>query len=227
MPRNPELSVTRFPNAALLLTIVLFCSCLVVSLARADATIEGHVELPKARVTTMMNQRYEVVTNGGVVSISPPVAIVYLEGTFAEPTATPTAQIVQHDFTFIPAVLPVRTGTRVEFPNEDKAYHNIFSYSQPKRFDLGRYRGDERPIPSEIFDKPGLVTLRCDIHEHMRAIILVLDTPHFILSDTEGNFRLTGLPPGRYTLKVWLNSKSTLERVVELQADSVQRADFP
>jgi len=73
---------------------------------------------------------------------------------------------------------------------------------------------------------PGLVTLRCEIHEHMRAVVLVLNTPHFVITDTEGRFRLSGLPVGRYTLKAWLNSKTTLERPVEL-TDTVLRVDFP
>ena len=63
----------------------------------------------------------------------------------------------------------MQTGTRVEFPNLDDTYHSVYSYSPAKRFDLGRYRRDERPIPWVLFDKPGLITLRCDIHEHMRA----------------------------------------------------------
>lgn len=206
---------------------VLSALLLIPSSGRAGAIVEGHVDLPKTHTAAVMNQRYEVITNGGIVSINPPVAVVYLEGNFPPPDTPRTEQMAQRNFTFFPAVLPIQTGTRVEFPNEDNAYHNIFSYSPAKRFDLGRYRPDERPVPSEVFDKPGLVTLRCDIHEHMRAIILVLDTPHFVLSDTAGNFRLTDLPPGHYKLKAWLNSKTTLEHTVEIQADSIQRSDFP
>jgi hypothetical protein len=72
--------------------------------------------------------------------------------------------------------------------------------------------------PSQVFDKPGLATLRCDIHEHMRGLILVLATPHFAKTDGEGRFRLGGLPAGRYKLKAWLDSKTTLERPVTLPA---------
>lgn len=174
-----------------------------------------------------MNQRYEVIANAGVISIDPPLAVVYLEGAFAGEDQEQVEEIRQRNYTFIPSVLPIRRGTRVEFPNDDKTYHNIFSYSPAKRFDLGRYRADERPIPSEVFDKPGLVTLRCDIHEHMRAIILVLDTPFFVLTDRDGNFRLTGLPAGEYVLKAWLNSKTTLQRTVSIPEEGAQRIDFP
>ena len=144
-----------------------------------------------------MNKRYGIVSYGGVLSPYPPVAVVYLEGSFPRPAQIATAQMVQKDLTFVPAILPVLVGTRVEFPNLDDTYHNIFSYSAAKRFDLGRYRSDERPIPAEVFDVAGLVTVRCDIHEHMRALILVLDTPHFVVSDADGRYRLENLPEGR------------------------------
>jgi plastocyanin len=175
----------------------------------------------------LVNQRYQIVAHGGVVSTNPPLAVIYLEGTFPKPAVAPVAQMTQKDLTFLPGLLPVQVGTKVEFPNLDDTYHNIFSFSPPKRFDLGRYRADEKPIPSVMFDQPGLVTLRCDIHEHMRALILVLETPHFVMTDVGGNFRLSGVPPGRYIVKAWIDSKTTKEFPVELKEDATLRVDFP
>jgi len=216
----------RLPRGRLLLFIVAVGAGYP-ALPVVAASIEGRVTLPKTRSTPVVNQRYEIVSKAGALSTNPPVAIVYLEGTFPKPASLPVAQIRQKDLTFVPSLLPVQLGTRVEFPNLDESYHNIFSFSPPKRFDLGRYRADERPIPSQLFDAPGLVTLRCDIHEHMRALILVVDTPHFALTSATGEFRLTGLPEGRYVLKAWIDSRTTLERPVELKADGVVRLDFP
>jgi len=193
----------------------------------AQATIEGHVTLPKTHSAPVMNLRYEIATKGGVVSTNPPLAVVYLTGSFPRPAAPPSAQIAQKDLMFEPALLPVQVGTRVEFPNLDETYHNIFSFSPAKRFDLGRYRADEKPVPAQVFDTAGLVILRCDIHEHMRGLILVLDTPHFAVSDAEGHYRLSGLPAGHYTLKAWIDSKTTLERPVELQDGATLNVDFP
>jgi plastocyanin len=195
--------------------------------AGAQAVIEGRVDLPKTHSAPVMNKRYEIVTTGGVLAPNPPVAVVYLAGSFPPPAAPPVQQITQTNFAFVPALLPVQVGTKVEFPNLDNTFHNIFSYSPPKRFDLGRYRPDERPIPSQVFDQPGLVTLRCDIHEHMRGLILVLETPHFVTSDPEGRFRLTNLPPGRFTLKAWLNSKTTLEVPVDLKSNGTLQVNLP
>ena len=193
----------------------------------ASAAVEGRVELPKSHSAPIQAKRYQIVTKGGVLSTQPPLAVVYLEGSFPRPASLPTKQVAQKDLTFIPSLLPVRVGTKVEFPNLDDTYHNIFSYSPPKRFDLGRYRPDERPIPTQVFDKPGLVILRCDIHEHMRGLILVLNTPYFVMTDTNGHFRLDGLPAGHYTLKAWIDSRTTREKLVELKNGETFHVDFP
>jgi plastocyanin len=153
--------------------------------------------------------------------------VVYLEGSFGKPANLPVKQMAQKDLTFVIPLLPVEVGTKVEFPNLDDTFHNIFSYSPAKRFDLGRYRSDERPIPSQVFDVAGLVTLHCDIHEHMRGLILVLETPHFVLSDTEGHYHLGGLPAGHYTLKAWVDSKTTYEKPVDLKSGATLHVDFP
>ena len=195
--------------------------------SKAQATIEGRVELNKTRSAPVMAKRYEVVTKGGVLSTDPPLAVVYLEGSFSKPASLPKKQVLQKDLVFSPGLLPVQVGTTIEFPNLDDTYHNIFSYSPAKRFDLGRYRPDERPIPSQTFDTPGLITLRCDIHEHMRGLILVLNTPHFVTTDADGRYRLSGVPPGKYTLKAWVDSKTTHERTVEVKSGAATRVDFP
>lgn len=212
------------PRSAVFLLVA---AALPVPAAFAHATVEGRVTLPKTHYAPVMNKRYEIVTTAGVLSTNPPLAVVYLEGDFPPAAAGSAAQVGQKDMAFVPALLPVQAGTRVEFPNYDDNYHNIFSFSPAKRFDLGRYRPDERPIPSVLFDVPGLVVLRCDIHEHMRGLILVLATPHYILTDPAGRYRLDGLPAGHYTLKVWLDSRTTLEHPVDLADGATLHVDFP
>jgi plastocyanin len=212
-----------FRTVALLLS----AAALPAPVAWAQAAVAGRVALPKTHATPVMNKRYEIVASGGILSTNPPLAVVYLEGSFAQPPPAAVQQMAQKDMNFVPMLLPVQAGTRVEFPNLDDMYHNIFSFSPAKRFDLGRYRPDERPIPSLLFDVPGLVVLRCDIHEHMRGLILVLATPYFVLTDVAGRYRLDGLPAGHYTLKVWLDSRTTLEHPVDLQVGRTLQVDFP
>src|SRR3954454_5574288 len=209
----------------------LFCLILFLSAANisfGQASIEGRVELPKTKSAPVMTKRYETVTNGGVLATNPPLAVVYLDGASSKAASLPTKQVAQKDLAFVPGLLPVQVGTKVEFPNLEKdTYHNIFSFSPAKRFDLGRYRPDEKPVPFQVFDVPGLVTLRCDIHEHMRGLILVLATPHLATTDENGHFRLSGLPAGHYTLKAWVDSRTTREHPVDLKSGSTLHVDFP
>src|SRR6266496_5360779 len=83
----------------------------------ASATVEGRVELPKSHSAPVQAKRYEIVSKGGVLSTQPPLAVVYLDGFFPKPDSLPTKQVTQKDLTFIPALLPVRVGTKVEFPS--------------------------------------------------------------------------------------------------------------
>jgi plastocyanin len=193
----------------------------------AASTVTGHVALPARRSAPVPNERYEIVSRAGILATNPPLAVVYLAGPFPLPAGTTEPEMAQRGLAFVPTLLPIQAGTRVSFPNYDDTYHNIFSYSAAKRFDLGRYRSDERPIPSVLFDTPGLVTLHCDIHEHMRALILVLDTPYFVLTRPDGSFRLTGLPPGKHVLKAWVDSRTTREQPVALADGATSAVDFP
>lgn len=193
--------------------------------AHAQAVVEGTVQLPARPAEMAVNQRYQ--TAGAVVGApEPPKAVVYLEGTFPAPATNATVMMGQKNLQFAKGLLPIQSGSLVTFPNEDEVYHNVFSYSKIKRFDLGRYRKDDKPA-AQKFDKPGAVKLFCEIHEHMRATILVLDTPHFTTTGADGRYTLTNLPPGQFTLKAWLDEKLILEKRVELKAGETNHVDFP
>ena len=209
---------------AFLLAVVLFW---LDPKAQAQAVIVGRVRLSEEPVAPVANRRYQVVGQGGALAMSPPQAVVYLDGVFPAPATPAVVQMSQKELVFVPALLPVQVGTKVEFPNLDPAYHNVFSYSPAKRFDLGRYLPRERPIPAQTFDKVGLVTLRCDIHEHMRALVLVLPTPYFVVTGEGGRFRLEGLPAGPCLLKVWMNSRTTIEHPLVLQDHATLNLDIP
>lgn len=193
--------------------------------AHAQAIVEGTVQLPARPADAALNQRYQAA-GGTVAAPEPPTAVVYLEGTFPAAATNATVEMGQKSLQFSKGLLPIQKGTMVAFPNQDEVYHNVFSYSKTKRFDLGRYRKEDKPA-TQVFDKPGAVKLFCEIHEHMRATILVLDTPHFVKTEADGKYRLANLPPGKYTLKAWLDEKVILERPVELKAGETTRVDFP
>jgi plastocyanin len=195
--------------------------------SHGQALIEGKVTLPKPEPMDAPPPRYAGQV-GEVAPPDPPVAVVYLEGQFPKAATHPTHltnEVRQVGMQFRPALLPIQVGTAVSFPNRDDFYHNVFSYSKPKRFDLGRYRKNDRP-PVEIFDKPGVVKLYCEIHQHMRGVILVLDTPYFIPTQTNGLYRLPNLPAGQYRLKAWVDEKHVYERPVDLAPGQQLHVDF-
>jgi plastocyanin len=195
--------------------------------AYGQAAVQGKVNLPKPETSTVPPPHY-AGQMGEIAPPDPPTAVVYLEGQFPNSltnTLPGTNQVLQQGMQFRPALLPVRVGTMVSFPNEDEFYHNVFSYSKPKRFDLGRYRKNDKS-PGQIFDQPGVVKLYCDIHHHMRGVILVLDTPYFIRTQTNGAYRLEDLPAGKYLLKAWVDEKRSWEKPVQLEAGQTLHVDF-
>lgn len=196
----------------------------VASHAVGQASIEGTVQISAKPMSPPPDARYAL--KAGQIAPSPKqVAVVYLEGNFGKSAPQRSLVMQQKGYQFSPGVLAVQTGTSIVFPNGDDDYHNVFSYSKPKRFDLGRFRKEETP-PALVFDKPGIVRLYCEIHSHMRGIILVLDTPHFATTGEDGRFKLSGLPAGNFTLKAWLDEETTLEQPVTLKAGQALHVNF-
>ena len=115
--------------------------------------------------------------------------------------AQPTAIMDQANNAFVPHLLVVQTGTSVLFPNNDSVSHHVYSFSEAKTFELGLYKGDA--YPPVRFETPGVVVLGCNIHDSMLGYIVVVDTPHFALTDDHGAATLHGLAPGEYTVEIW------------------------
>jgi len=114
------------------------------------------------------------------------------------------ARMDQRNEAFEPHVLAIVAGTVVDFPNNDATYHNVFSLSREKPFDLGRYAaGRSRSVR---FDRPGIIRVFCDIHAHMSAFILVFSHRYFAVTDEDGRYRLENVPPGRYNVVAWNES---------------------
>ena len=137
----------------------------------------------------------------------------------------------QKQLTFIPHILPVLVGAKIDFPNNDEVAHNVFSLSRTKKFNLGSYKpGGSKTV---VFDRPGMVDLRCDVHQEMNAYILVLKNPYFAVTDKQGRFTipdqrsleaqgLKGVPtlaPGEYLIKTWHEKLKTVKQKVEVPAN--------
>ena len=127
------------------------------------------------------------------------------------------ARMDQRNETFVPHVLAIVAGTTVDFPNNDRTYHNVFSLSKPKTFDLGRYAAGRSK--SVRFDTPGVVRVFCEIHSHMSAYIVVFSHRYFAVTDESGRYRIDNVPPGEYTVIAWHESMKEESRRVTVGAD--------
>jgi plastocyanin len=157
-----------------------------------------------------------------------PDAVAYAipAGGPVEARGRPTAVIEQVDREFVPYVSVIQTGTAVTFPNRDAILHHVYSFSPAKPFEIRLYTGKS---PTEIvFDKPGTVTLGCNIHDWMTAYVLIVGTPHFGHADARGVVRLQEVPAGTYELRAWHPHQraAVAPHAVTLQATGAEKAAF-
>jgi plastocyanin len=158
--------------------------------------------------------------------------VVYIKGRAGAAGTSPTnvlevttKRVAQQGAVFLPHVLPVMVGTTIEWPNDDDIYHNVFSMSDVKQFDLGLYKGNP-PNKRVTFDQPGRVDVFCSIHENMHCIILVLENPYFAATDDNGHYRISNVPPGTYQLKAWHERLPGDEREIVVPTNGEVKVDF-
>jgi plastocyanin len=183
----------------------------------------GHAATVKAQVDLVQskdpNVRKHSDYSGVVVWLEP------VSGTVAVPVAARHAQMLQKNKTFSPHVLAITVGTTVEFPNRDPIFHNAFSNYNGENFDIGLYPpGTTKSI---AFTRAGVVRVFCNIHPAMSAVILVLKSPHFSVSDKSGALQMTDVPPGSYRLHVFHErateqTLAALTRTIEVSGEGVQ-----
>lgn len=159
----------------------------------------------------------------------PPRIVVYLKQVkphTAKENAVKESYVImdQKNERFVPHILAIARGTKVRFLNSDSIYHNVFSLSHTKSFDLGRYpKGKYRSVR---FDRPGIVNVYCDIHTHMSAYILVLDTPWFAMMGEDGTFSLHNIPAGEYELNMWYGRWQGKPQKIEIQAGQTKKIEL-
>jgi plastocyanin len=155
----------------------------------------------QARVEMMRNGHRLKDASQAVVWLNP-VAGATLETPRQDASKIP--QLVQKNKSFQPSLLVIPVGGKVEFPNHDPFFHNVFSLFEGKRFDLGLYEsGTSRFVQ---FDKPGISYIFCNIHAEMSAVIIALNTPYYAISNARGEISIPNVPPGRYELQVFHSS---------------------
>ena len=202
------------------------------SFAARNATgrIEGQVLL--STTLTTHRPRFRIYADPGGAT-RPPAheademrnVVLYIQKAPVADGFEPARGIVaQRDEHFEPHILPVYRGATVDFPNSDDVFHNVFSLSSAKQFDLGRYpKGSSRSV---VFDHTGTVQVFCHIHSDMSAIVLVLDNPYFAIPSDAGKYVIENVPPGDYTVLGWHECIKAVTRTIHVAAGETVRLDF-
>jgi plastocyanin len=196
--------------------------------AARNGSIRGRVEI--RRVVPSAGARASVA--GGDVLKAPDLtdrlrSVVYLESAPREAfeQIDPAHAVMdQRNETFVPHLLAITAGTTVDFPNSDRIYHNVFSLSKTKTFDLGRYAAGRSQ--SVRFDRPGIVRVFCDIHSHMNAFILVFNHRFFDVTDADGRYRIDNIPPGTYNVVAWNEGLASEPRAASVPDGGTTELDF-
>lgn len=225
--RASVLPLTGFVSLAALL-LPMGSACFAAESLHSDGVIRGTVHI--TRKLTEQRMRFRLYP--GFKPAPPPPdpnarqdewrnIVIYLKSVHSvEPVSNAEDAILtmaQEGETFIPHVLPILIGSTVEFPNHDPIFHNVFSLSGTKSFDLGRYpQSDSRVV---TFDRAGIIPVFCHIHSDMSAIIMVLDNQYFTVPDTDGHYRIDSIPAGTYTLVAWHERSEPIEIQVHVTGD--------
>lgn len=158
------------------------------------------------------------------VKIDPGGSVVWIPGLRVEASATsaPPATVTSRDKRFDPRIIAVSSGSKVTFPNVDSIYHNAFSLSPGNKFDMGLYRkGASRDF---VMKNPGIVRVYCNIHPDMAASVVVVEGNAFSVVQTDGSYRIAGIPPGRHEVHIW--SDVAGEQVVTMNFEAGQTVDW-
>jgi plastocyanin len=191
-------------------------------------------KLTKPRVTASVSiyQRGTAVELGKDATQDPLAyersrVVLYLEGPTLPATApakSAALSMQQLNRRFTPDLLVVPVGSTVAFPNMDPIFHNIFSLSKPKRFDLGSYdKGESRSV---TFTKPGVVYVYCHLHPNMEATIVITPNRWFARSDANGQFRIPAVAPGRYTVVAWHKTAGFFRKSIVVEPGHSPTIDF-
>ncbi|HEV2280546.1 MAG TPA: carboxypeptidase regulatory-like domain-containing protein [Acidobacteriaceae bacterium] len=219
---------------------VAFALALFLSAGAASAQdISGNVVIKKKLTRRSVTAPVSVYQRGTTIRLAQPAAedplvyersrvVVYLEGAVAQSSAeagpTSPAEIRQIDRHFLPDLVVVPVGSTVAFPNMDPIFHNIYSLSKAKSFDLGAYdKGETRRV---YFPRPGIVEIYCHLHPNMQATVVVTPNRYYARPDKNGHYEISNVPPGHYTLVAWHKTAGFFRQSIDIQAGQSFNVDF-
>jgi plastocyanin len=151
--------------------------------------------------------------------------VVWLVDVPAAAPAQGRVVLDQRKLTFSPHILAVRVGTSVEMPNNDRVFHNVFSFKDGKKFDLGLYPSGASKLVT--FDRPGVSRIFCNIHPSMAAYVVAVDSAFFAVSGAGGRFTMPTVPPGTYTFRAWRAGQDVVTGKVAVDAERPLEVRLP
>jgi plastocyanin len=224
MPGSPNRArYARCVRAAALVLIAVWSASGAGSALQAQTgSITGRVEL-QPQAPRRSTSRYAGATADSKEEQAVPAVVYVLGAVPGSPPPSRPIEMIQKDTAFTPAAVIVGVGSSVDFPNEDPFFHNVFAYSEARRFDLGRYpQGESKAVE---FPDPGVVGVFCEVHERMRGVIVVAENPFHALVGVDGSFRIDGVPPGTYRVAFWSADHEPTEQSVTVAADETTRVE--
>jgi plastocyanin len=222
----------RFRTPTLLLSIPAIAVCLNAQAISGTIEIKKKLTRPSVTASVSVYQRGTTVELGKQAETDPIAyersrVVVYLEGPApagAIANDLQPQQIQQLDRRFTPDLVVVPVGSTVSFPNMDPIFHNIYSLSKPKSFDLGSYdKGENRKV---TFPKPGIVEIYCHLHPNMEAVVVVTPNRWYARPDRTGAYKIPDVPPGHYTLVAWHKSAGFFRKSITVESGHDITADF-
>jgi plastocyanin len=237
MERKPDSSVQgigpmRFTNPVVLCAFAICAAGVMAQDVTGTILIKKQLTKPSVTAPVSVYQRGPAVqlskdADDGPIAYEMSRVVIYLEGPqMADGGAAvhPVQQIQQLDRRFMPDLVVVPIGSAVSFPNLDPIFHNIYSLSKAKTFDLGSYdKGETRKV---VFPKPGIVQIYCHLHPNMAATVVVTPNRWYAKPDAKGQYRIPDVPPGKYTVVAWHKAAGFFRKSIVIENGHNGVADF-
>ena len=215
--------------------LLIICATAVLATCAGAQDITGTILIKKKLTRPSVTAAVSVYQRGTAVKLGKdvdedPIAyertrvVVYLEGVGPSAGNSAIPQVQQLDRRFMPDLVVVPVGSTVSFPNMDPIFHNIYSLSKPKSFDLGSYdKGETRKV---TFPKPGIVDIYCHLHPNMEAVVVITPNRWYARPDRNGEYKIPDVPPGQYTLVAWHKAAGFFRKTVTIENGRDATADF-
>ena len=216
----------------------IFVAMIALTVCAAAQSISGTIQITKKLTNRRVTPSVSIYQRGTTVELGKDAeedplefersrVVIYLEGpgpAGSNAADHATFKMQQLDRRFVPDMLAVPVGSTVSFPNMDPIFHNIFSLSKPKSFDLGSYdKGETRSV---IFPKPGIVDVYCHLHPNMSGTIVITPNRWYARSDRTGKYQIQDVPPGEYTVVAWHKTAGFYRKKILVEAGHDSTADF-